>query len=121
MCIDYDPPELYEAEMRTARKAHRCEECWREIKPGEKYEYVRGRWEGEFGNAKTCCHCVAARVWLLKECRGFAHGGVQEDLEEHRHNGYRGAKAVGLLRLIAGMRRDWKRFDGAGLMAVPRT
>lgn len=117
MCIDYDPPQMYREEMRKAAKDHACEECRRIIKRGERYEYVAGRWEDDFNTFKTCAHCVGARSWLLKECAGFVHGGVLEDLEEHRYEGQKyGAR---LLRLIVGIRRDWKRFKGDGLMTVP--
>jgi hypothetical protein len=120
VCQDYDPPELYSETQRTARKEHRCEECWRMIAAGEQYWYASGKAEGEFFDAKTCAHCHRAAEWLIKECRGYLHGGVLEDLKDHRYNGYPFAKAMGLCRLIVGMGRDWKRFNGTGLMALPR-
>jgi hypothetical protein len=44
----------------TARKTHRCGECFRNILPGEKYEYVSGLWD-VFQAYKTCLDCKSIR------------------------------------------------------------
>lgn len=120
MCMADGYAEFCAVRERRAAKEHRCEECGRTIPVGERYSYASGKFEGDFFDAKQCVHCAAAAGWLLKECHGFLYGGVLEDLEEHRYNGYPFAKTMGLMRLIVGIRRDWKRFDGRGLMAVPK-
>ena len=118
MCMIYgaeETPEFFVKQTPTARKAHRCGECGRTIRPGEIYERVRGKWNGDVGTEKTCAHCVAARAWLEKHCVGYLFQGVQEDLWEHWRSEYRQDR---LGRLVVGMRRKWERFGG-GLMAVP--
>lgn len=81
---DYDTPELYIKEIRTARKQHRCYECRGTILPGEKYEHVRGKWEGEMGSFKTCQHCIDLRTWTKNNvpCLCWAHGSIQDDCRE---------------------------------------
>lgn len=44
-----------------ARKAHKCEECWRTIEPGETYHRTAGSWEGDFFTCVACAHCAALR------------------------------------------------------------
>lgn len=106
MCIDYDPPDFYQATTRKAAKPHRCEECSRLIETREPYEHVAGKWDGGFGTFATCQHCVAARRWLEVVCGGrFAHGGVLEDLREHyRSEGY---VTVAMGRLLRWSERSW--------------
>ena len=47
--------------IRTARKKHRCDECLKDINPGDKYEYVSGIWDGEPHSYKTCLDCKSVR------------------------------------------------------------
>lgn len=69
--------------MARIRKPRRCDECHRDIHPGE---YVRvGTWiyEGRWEHMRMCSHCQVVAEWLQKECGGFVWGGVYEDLAEH--------------------------------------
>lgn len=122
MCM-YDNGE-YSAEFhsevtRKARKRHKCGECERFIEPGENYERVVGKWDGEISTYLTCEHCVAARGWLSHECGGWLYEMVEEDLQEHVPK-IRGAKGyIELLRLVIGMKNSWKKFFEPGLMPVP--
>lgn len=118
MCMtDYDPPTMHSARIRTARKAHKCGECSRQIEPGEKYQYVSGVWDGDFDTKKTCRHCLVGQELLIRECRGFIYGGIQEDLQDHVSEAL--PWSMQAARLVVGMRRRWQRFDGKGLMAEP--
>jgi hypothetical protein len=54
-------PETYHCDLRTARKAHKCCECYREIKPGEKYNYHHGVWDGVGMDFKVCLSCEKFR------------------------------------------------------------
>lgn len=45
----------------TARKIHTCDECLRKIKPGEKYENVKGCWDGEWATFHICLDCKSIR------------------------------------------------------------
>lgn len=81
---DYDPPEFYKATTRTARTPHGCEECGGNIEPGEAYEHVTGKWDGEFGSFITCRRCLALRAYTLEHvpCTCWAHGNMLEDCRE---------------------------------------
>ena len=81
---DYDPPSFYSQFLRTARKAHKCEECSGSILPGEKYEYVAGMWDGYFNDFKTCERCVDLRTWTKNNvpCLCWSHGNTIEDCRE---------------------------------------
>ncbi|HET7110198.1 MAG TPA: hypothetical protein VFI41_04960 [Gemmatimonadales bacterium] len=114
--IDYAEDSYQHTRYKTiskSRKAHHCGECRRVIERGESYEDFWGVYDGSWYNAKTCSHCVAAREWLQKECRGWLWEMVCDDLKEH----FEEMPDLHLGRLIVSVRRGWKRFDGNGLMA----
>ncbi len=50
-------PRVSSDEIRKARKEHKCCECQRVIKVGEKYHLFKGCWDGEWGRFKTCVAC----------------------------------------------------------------
>lgn len=120
MCMnimDYEPAEFLREELRRNRKPGRlCGECGREIGTGEVYEVVSGKWDGRLGREVTCAHCLKAREWLSDICGGWVYGLVFEDLAEHRGET---AATFAWARLVVGMRRRWKRRDGA-LMPTSR-
>lgn len=61
MCIDGEDPSVIWVTNPIARKEHRCCECLSVISPGEKYELVKGVWNGEFLTFKTCQICAIVR------------------------------------------------------------
>lgn len=81
---DYEQPEFYHSEMRKARKDHPCTECGRAIEPGETYEHVRGKWDGDVGTHKTCPRRMALKAWVQAHvpCFCWAHGYIREDALE---------------------------------------
>lgn len=84
---DYDAPEFYSAQERTARKLHKCCECGHVIQPGERYEHVSAKWEGDVSSVKTCLLCVDLRESLAEAEGGcFLHGGLFEDYWEYLSN-----------------------------------
>lgn len=108
----------------VARKQHRCAECGRHIKPGEKYHADNFIFEGKFSSHKTCAHCMVARGWLSGECGGWAYGAVEEDLREHvAQRGAVREYGIGVARLAVGMQWQWKTPSGAllPLPAMPMT
>ena len=114
--------EFYSATERKARKSHKCAECGRVIAPGETYQWVAAKWDGQIDTIKTCAHCVIAQKWLTKECGGFLHHAVIEDLREHidesgvRHYGF----ALG--RLAVNAQNDWRRKGAlVPVPTIPRT
>lgn len=81
--IDYesdDPAEFCHEEIRTAKKVHVCCECGCEIKPGQKYEYVFGKWDGDIKIFKTCFPCACIRKDLF--CT-WSYGYLYEDLRQY--------------------------------------
>ena len=78
---DYDCAELHSRRMVKARKIHKCEECNREIQPGEEYEYVTAKWYGAFETMKTCQDCLSIREVFF--CEGWVYSGMMEHLTEH--------------------------------------
>jgi hypothetical protein len=61
----------------TARKFHVCGECGEHIKPGQKYEHVRGQTDGRFSTCKTCLVCHELRE---RFCCGFYYEYVLSDI-----------------------------------------
>ncbi|NOV25928.1 hypothetical protein E5S69_20715 [Cupriavidus necator] len=82
---DYDAPEFYVQATHKARKAHRCNECRRQIKAGENYERASGKWDGQVDFFKTCEHCVSIRQWVKAHvpCACLSHGNLIEDAIEY--------------------------------------
>ena len=105
--------------MHRARKQHKCAECNRTIEIGERYEFLFGKCDGETYSVKTCGHCIEARGMLIRECESYPIGDVRNGLKEHATREYPRAIAMEAARLYWGMKRQWKRFDGAGLMPPP--
>jgi len=58
---DYCVSDFYKAEVRKARKEHRCGECGTAIAPGDRYEAIRGKSEGDFWTGKVCLICKELR------------------------------------------------------------
>lgn len=81
MIEDSKQPEFFKSKIVTAKNPHICSECHREIQPGEKYEYVSGKWEGCFDTFKTCEDCLSIRSSFF--CEGYMFGGMFEMLSEH--------------------------------------
>jgi hypothetical protein len=59
--LDYDPCDVWDSQMVTARKSHVCCECGEEIAPGRRYERLRTLYKGSWDTFKTCTSCLA--VW----------------------------------------------------------
>lgn len=98
----------------VARKPHKCTECRREIRVGEKYLREGLLFDGRKSTVKTCEHCQVVRSWLSDECGGWMYEGVEEDITEHAREGY----GVDVIRLAVGMRRFWTTRKGE-LMPIP--
>lgn len=87
---DFDPAELYNVTTRKARKQHRCEECRRVIEPGESYENVMGKWDGDINYFKTCSHCLDVRKFVQNSvpCFCWSHGNMLQDACDTIHEAY---------------------------------
>ena len=76
MCFWHDnSPSVFREKIVKAEKQHKCCECYRMIRPGEKYHYVFGIWEGLSDTFHTCRNCMwdRCRVRTIEDmegCRG---------------------------------------------------
>ena len=113
-------PDVYVDHIRHARKEHKCSECGRPIMPGEIYRSHFYVYDGNADTSKTCSHCCVGQDWLAHNCGGYIFEQVIEEIHEHAEEYPHPSTAIPLLRIAAGARRRWKRFDGAGLLPIPR-
>jgi len=108
---DYEHPEFFERGTHTARTVHCCDECRRTISPGEKYEKVRGKWEGTFSVYKMCPRCIAFRDHLDAHipCFCWSFGGMLAEAKDHIREIQKEACGSGLMfelgRLAVAIRR----------------
>ncbi|RLJ20013.1 hypothetical protein DJ031_06805 [bacterium endosymbiont of Escarpia laminata] len=80
---------MYFKSTPKARKEHKCYECGGTIKPGEMYERVRAKWDGEMMVIKTCQDCVEIRDALSEmECFCWSHGGLYEEVQTQFQEAY---------------------------------
>ena len=77
---DFAPPEFHRAKVVTARKTHYCIECGEEIKPGDRYEYVVGKWDGMLETISTCSICLKIRDEYCPH--GYCDGSLRETIQE---------------------------------------
>lgn len=76
-----DGPSFSFGKTLTARKEHRCCECKRTIRPGEKYQRDGGLWDGVFTVYKTCYDCLTVRNTFFKG--GWVYEMIWSDLMEY--------------------------------------
>lgn len=104
MCsLDYEIASVYCENYRKSRKQHVCSECGRTIEKSEKYKHVFGVWENKVSVFKTCLYCLEPQDWLRKECGGFLHGNLEDEILEHASE-YR---KMFLYRWLIGIRKKW--------------
>lgn len=60
-----------------AKKEHKCDECKRTIKRKEKYQHIKGMFEGDFFTHKVCSDCQSVIKTFF--C-GWSQGSVWDDL-----------------------------------------
>jgi ribosomal protein S27E len=100
---------------RTARKAHRCEECGRTIEPGERYSRTAAVWEGDFFTNVACLHCARARMvadYADNYYNEVYYGGLSEWVDNDDQDE--------TLRIRAGFRARW-RYQSGALMPLPES
>lgn len=106
MCMveDADFATMFADSVVTARKQHKCSECFRVIEPGEKYRKYFGKGVDGTFHGKTCIHCEVLMEWLQQNCGGYLFEGVLEDFQEHASDYQR----MDLWRLTAMARNQWR-------------
>lgn len=82
MCLNGEPPEVGgQSFFYRANKPHRCCECGYWIQPGQRYEYVRGCWEGVWATFRTCLGCHMVRQ-QSPYCDQWIFGALWSELVE---------------------------------------
>ncbi len=130
MCLYMEDGDemLLDEGWRTAGKPHRCEECSRPIRLGERHYHIAVAYDGTVSGWRTCGHCRAAvtfcaaitgcpEAWYLGALWDADGYGYVADVLEHD------LSAVDrwcVLRLVASARRRWRWSDGT-LMSIPET
>jgi hypothetical protein len=109
---DFDGPEFLAQDDRTCRKACKCSECRRVITPGERYTYIRGKWDGDFAVYRTCQHCEAATEYInlvstCQWCYYFSMRWFPPDSDEEFDG-----EPTAVRRLVVSARRKWTRKRG---------
>lgn len=111
MCMvdEGDGWAVFRSVERRAAKDHRCDECYRTIGKGERYEYVTGLCNGwdYWTTVRTCAHCVEAKRWLVVACGGYLYEGTKDDLGEHVDGYESELRSAPLTRLVRWQRAEW--------------
>ncbi|KKL21218.1 hypothetical protein LCGC14_2447640 [marine sediment metagenome] len=67
--------------IQKARKGHKCDECYKNIIPGERYEYIFGTLDGDLFIHKTCLDCLSLRKAFF--CGAWIYGELWDSLWGH--------------------------------------
>jgi hypothetical protein len=73
----YDSPSVCTEKIVVARRDHVCCECGETIKKGEKYERVKGLWDGDWDTYCTCIICSKIRD---DYCSTWVYGELWEQM-----------------------------------------
>lgn len=106
---DYEPDEFCHEIRPIARRAHICCECGAEIKPGDRYERVVGKWGMQIERFKTCSLCLALRDHLIatRQCFCWSYGSLREDARRALSDGeFRPGERFALLALMVQSERE---------------
>lgn len=69
---DSDGPEFCKETNPKARKRYECGECQGFIHPGDSYEKMVGKWDGQLITFRTCEFCAEVRaVFSCEDSIGF--------------------------------------------------
>jgi len=85
VCIgtsDVESMKMYSQNIVKARKPAKCCECRRPINKGDKYEYVKGRYDGDWYVYRTCALCVEIRT-VFTCGKGFYFETLWEDMADY--------------------------------------
>jgi hypothetical protein len=74
--------DFYQSKIVTARKEHKCVECFREIIPGQKYERVSLCNDNGWSHFNTCLPCQEIRDCF---CCSFIFGEVFENIQDESY------------------------------------
>ena len=94
-----------------ARKAHKCQMCFRVIESGETYHRQFNEYDSSVYTWKECAHCVA--LLRLVDIEDWDDSGISDETVSEWEPG-----DLWELRLKALWRKKWRRADGS-LYPVP--
>lgn len=78
---DYEHPSFFHKKLVKARKSHECFECREQIRLGQNYWKIIGKWDGKFDQFRICTLCEEIAIELA--CNGGRmYGCLWEDLQE---------------------------------------
>lgn len=80
MCDYGESPTAWSETWRTARKTHRCCACGETVRPGDRYHYLSGVWDGSPGSYKHCARCWTMFKMIEDVAEVFDEGGIRLDL-----------------------------------------
>lgn len=102
---DYERPDFYRSGRPLASKPHVCTECGGCILPGERYETVFAKWNGDGrpDTVKTCVYCLEIRDLLDEmDCFCWSHHGLWNDITDQFQNAdFKPGARFRALRLVA--------------------
>lgn len=81
---DFYETAFFHRANRKARKLHCCYECQRDIQPGEHYEHISAKQDGDIWTAKLCLDCLSVRNTFFNGCVLYGH--IWDDFHEHVFN-----------------------------------
>ena len=111
---DGDSAEFYVESTMVARKVHVCYECRAEIQPGERYQRVVGKWDGEFSSHRFCLPCWEISGEFSGD-GGRTFGVVWEQFRDQWHDGSNLQACLNRVETVAAktkLREQWQRWKG---------
>ena len=81
----YEPFDAMAVRRPISRKNYACTECGNPIDIGERYEYVRGLYDGGWSTYRTCYRCLMIRDLMEAhfDCFCWEYGNFLENACEH--------------------------------------
>jgi len=74
--------EFYQANVVKARTGHRCGECGTAIVPGDHYESIRGKYDGDFWTGEVCLICRELRdAFFCSWMYGHVYEALWEEID----------------------------------------
>lgn len=111
---DGDEASFYSAEIvKRSRKAHVCDECKRQIEPGEPYERIVGKWEDKIDTWRFCAECREVSVEFSDGARCF--GVLWDEMRQNWHDGAHLQACLNRLTTVKAkehMRQQWMKWKG---------
>lgn len=112
--------------QQKARTTHTCDECFRDILPGETYSRAAGSWEGDFFTNVACAHCAVFRKSIDNFDDNYFesyYGGVpwwheNAYFSEGEIHGATFGQRLGLFRMSRHWQTRWRDRDG-NLRPIP--